>query len=638
VLAAALGASAAASATGDFQPLKATKAKPNPALALIERGIAEMRIAPEASKRDAQDALKSLQRQPDADLEIRARLILCDYQSERDISAAEQQAAAIEQLLPNAHRQGLRAGLLDCRGVMAETAGNNAKAQEAYEEAVAVSTRAHDDEMLAQSLFSRGYLLGLQGEYAAGMSDLKRAKALFDRLNKPLHALTTLNSIAILYNRMGDYARAREIYGRALEAQRATGMRREEGVTLYNLGRADENLKQWDSARQAFTQSLALSRELNYPRGEAYALRGLAAVADAGGEPRLALETLDRAEALQRQTPDARLHAQIQLARGVALHQLHHLTESATVLEDALGVFAQADALGDLQATYSELAQVYAENGDWRRAYERQTQAKEASDRLLSNQLDQRFTELKVEFDTAAKEKENAVLLRENAVSQQALAQGRNVRALQAVVLVLVALLAVLLTMLAVFQRRSTLRMRSLAMTDELTSVPNRRAVLRRLEPLLRDDSTAPCSILIVDIDHFKKINDQLGHLVGDEVLKAFANGMRAAVVEPAFFGRLGGEEFLIVLPDTDLPRARSIAEHLRERICCLDTSLWFSDQRQITASFGCASSMGLGDTPSSMLKRADIALYAAKRGGRNCVRSEPGSAADVDLLTAQAR
>jgi diguanylate cyclase (GGDEF)-like protein len=294
--------------------------------------------------------------------------------------------------------------------------------------------------------------------------------------------------------------------------------------------------------------------------------------------------------------------------------------------------------MGDLQATFSELAEVYADNGDWRRAYERQTSAKETSDRLLTNQLDQRFAELKVEFDTAAKEKENTVLLRENAISQLALAQGRNVRALQAAVLFLVALLAVLLTMLAVFQRRSTLQMRVLAMTDELTGVPNRRAVLRKLEPLLRHESNGACSVLIVDIDHFKKINDQLGHLVGDEVLKALANGMRAVVTAPAFFGRLGGEEFLIVLPDTDLPHARSIAEHFRERLCRLDTSQWFPDQRQITASFGCAASMGMGDTPSSMLKRADIALYAAKRAGRNCVRSEPELTPDVDLFAARAR
>src|SRR5712671_1619148 len=290
----------------------------HPALAYVERGIIEMRSDPDASKRDADDALRLLQQQPDTDLEIRARLLLCDYQAERDTKAAEEQIEAGTALLPKAHRVGLRAGLLDCRGQMYETAGNNGKARALYEQAVTVAAETHDDEMLAQSLFSRGYLLGLQGEYASGLTDLKRAQTLYDKLNKPQHSLTTLNSIAILYNRMGDYAQARYIYSRALKAQREAGMQREEAVTLHNLGRADENLHEWDKSQQAFTESLALSRQLNYARGEAYALRGLAAVSNALGDPRGALETLARAEALQRQTPDARLRAQIQLARGVA--------------------------------------------------------------------------------------------------------------------------------------------------------------------------------------------------------------------------------------------------------------------------------------------------------------------------------
>src|SRR2546422_10154138 len=84
-----------------------------------------------------------------------------------------------------------------------------------------------------------------------------------ERLAKPLHALTTLNSIAILYNRMGDYAQARHIYTRALKAQRAAGLQREAAVTLHNLGRADENLHDWEAARQAFSQSLAIARQIN---------------------------------------------------------------------------------------------------------------------------------------------------------------------------------------------------------------------------------------------------------------------------------------------------------------------------------------------------------------------------------------
>lgn len=600
-----------------------------------------MRSDPEASKRDAEEALRLLKSRPDVDLELRAHLILCDYLAERDIQAATREIDAGNALLPKAHRVGLRAGLLDCQGQIYETVGNNARARAAYEEAVAVSAQTHDEEMLAESLFSRGYLLGVQGEYASGLTDLKRAQSLYDRLNKPVHALTTLNSIAILYNRMGDYSQARNIYSRALKAQHQEGLQREEAVTFHNLGRAYENLHEWADAKQAFSASLALCRQLNYLRGEAYALRGLAAVSNASGDPKAALETLARAEVLQQQTPDARLRAQIQLARGIALHKLNRLADSGAALESALAVFREADAMGELNSTYSELAEVYAQSGNWRAAYENRTLAKETSDRLLNNQLDQRFATLKVEFDSAAKDKENAALLHENEINQKALAQGQSVRHLQAAVIVLSAALVLVLATLAVHQRRSALRMRYLALTDELTGVPNRRSVLSRLDPLLRDPQSGACAVLIIDIDHFKKINDQHGHPTGDEVLKVVAHAVRAAVTEPGFFGRLGGEEFLIVLPRTDLVQSRLSAERFRQAILSIDTSRWFPDKRRITASIGCAVSKPGADTPSSMLKRADSALYAAKRAGRNCVRSEPeappGLPPDVDSIAARA-
>jgi diguanylate cyclase (GGDEF)-like protein len=124
-------------------------------------------------------------------------------------------------------------------------------------------------------------------------------------------------------------------------------------------------------------------------------------------------------------------------------------------------------------------------------------------------------------------------------------------------------------------------------------------------------------------------------------VLKVVANAVRSIVVEPSFFGRLGGEEFLIVLPHSDLHGASVAGERFREAIMSIDTSRWCPDRRRITASIGCAVSMPGADTPSTMLKRADFALYAAKRNGRNCVVTEPASAPDlppdVDSIAAEA-
>ena len=133
--------------------------------------------------------------------------------------------------------------------------------------------------------FSRGYLLGLQGKYASGLTDLKHSQALYDQLHLPQHSLTAVNGIAILYNRMGDYVQARHMYDRALKAQRDARMYREQSVTLHNLGRVYENLAQWDSAQASFQDLYDICRQLKYPRGEAHALRGLAAVKNAKGDP-----------------------------------------------------------------------------------------------------------------------------------------------------------------------------------------------------------------------------------------------------------------------------------------------------------------------------------------------------------------
>lgn len=593
-------------------------AESHPAAALVDRALEAVRIDPEVSRRHAEQALEVLGRQPHADLELRAHLILCDYYSERDRAAAEAEIERATALLPSATRQGLRAGVLDCRGTVFETAGDNTNARKLYEEAVAVASAADDREMLANALYSRGYLLGLQGSYAAGLADLKRAESLFAELNLPHHALTAMNGIAILYNRMGDFEQARNMYSRALEEQRAAGLRREQAVTLHNLGRAHEKLHAWPQAETAFNEAAKISRELAYARGEAHALRGLAAVANARNDPNEALRILARAERLQRDTPDARLNAHIELARGIAFHKLRRLAESATALQRALEIFESADAQHELRETYAELASVYADLENWRAAYASLAKAKSASERLLQNQIDQRFATLKVEFDTAAKIKENTLLVRENEANQKALAHERRARSLQRALTVLIVLLASMLAGVAAHQWRTTRRMRRLALTDELTGVPNRRAALRRLQPLL-EDGHGRCALLIIDIDHFKQINDRFGHPEGDEALRLVASCLRDEVREPAFLGRLGGEEFIVVLPETGLEEAAAIAERFRANVMTLDSRRWLSDC-PITVSIGLTIEAD-HDTPSTMLQRADAALYEAKRAGRNCVR-----------------
>jgi len=591
---------------------------------LLDRAEQAEFINPDAGNRDALAALDALRRRPDTDLEIRARLILCDYDSERDLHAAQEQAQQTLVLLPQSHEPGLRAGLLICQAKLRQISGDNAQALRLYAAAADSAGAAHSDPWLAAALYLRGYLQGIVGEYAAGLVDLRRAQILFERLGRQNDALSCRGSIATLYRRMGDDVEAVRLNSDALRLQTEAGMVREQAVTLYDLGRSYEDLRQWDRAAQDFSRALELAQQLRYQRVAAYAMRGLAAVRVARGDASGALAQLERAAALPAAAADARLGAQIDLEQGRALRLAGRLPESLAALQRAHGVFQSAASAPELVTTENELAQVEAALGQWRAAYTDQANAARQQEQLLSHHLDQRFAILKVEYDSAAQDQENQALLRENAASGIALAQSRRVRQLQGVVIGLGVALGAVLTWLLILNRSRARRMGSLAMTDELTQVPNRRAVIAHLALLLKRPEPAPCAMLIMDIDFFKRVNDQYGHAAGDEVLKLVAAAVRSTVVPPVFFGRLGGEEFLIVMPDAELTAARRFAEVLRNCVAAIDTSRVIPGHAGVTTSVGLTLSVPADDDPSSMLARADIALYAAKRSGRNCVRTEP--------------
>lgn len=162
-----------------------------------------------------------------------------------------------------------------------------------------------------------------------------------------------------------------------------------------------------------------------------------------------------------------------------------------------------------------------------------------------------------------------------------------------------------------------------LAVTDGLTGLHNRRYLDNHMK-LLIDRATArgrPLSVCITDIDRFKLVNDTYGHDAGDAVLREFANRVRSAVRGADLACRYGGEEFVLVMPDTSADMAAGVAERLRAiveqepfRIPGTDVLL------SVTASLGIASMLPQGDSPEALLKRADAALYEAKRSGRNRV------------------
>lgn len=158
------------------------------------------------------------------------------------------------------------------------------------------------------------------------------------------------------------------------------------------------------------------------------------------------------------------------------------------------------------------------------------------------------------------------------------------------------------------------------AETDPLTEIANRRRFLRRAAEELDDAclSGTPLALVVLDIDRFKVINDTFGHAAGDEVLRTVAGLVGRTLRSRDAFARIGGEEFAILMPATTLPEAVLIAERLRHWIATLP--LADIDGATVTASFG-VTEADTGDRDITVvLHRADMALYDAKRGGRDCV------------------
>jgi diguanylate cyclase (GGDEF)-like protein len=185
--------------------------------------------------------------------------------------------------------------------------------------------------------------------------------------------------------------------------------------------------------------------------------------------------------------------------------------------------------------------------------------------------------------------------------------------------------------LLAMSKERTELRHKTAAMTDPLTGLLNRRAFLQDAEALLQQQvqRDRPIGVLLIDLDHFKSINDRFGHAVGDKVLQIFARTARANLRQTDLVGRLGGEEFTVVLADASVDNAYLVADRLRKAFAAA-AGLIDGQPLHATASIGVAVIVDPSQDLAHLITLADQALYLAKARGRNRVEVAPIEA-DVD-------
>jgi len=258
---------------------------------------------------------------------------------------------------------------------------------------------------------------------------------------------------------------------------------------------------------------------------------------------------------------------------------------------------------------------------DFENAYLLQKEAHKLVSSYENREREEIRSKYKVMFDTDQALLKNQLLERDKQLDKVALESSEKQHKLQTSLTITISLLSLGLVFFIYRQRKNSAILHKLANTDTLTELANRRYTFIYAENMLLQakKNTQDFSIIIFDIDHFKKINDTYGHSGGDIALKDIAEIANEFVRNNDILGRIGGEEFLVILPNTSSKQAYEVAERIRQAIVTKDITLG-DKVVNISASFGISQLAKNQQNFNQIFHEADIALYQAKNSGRNCI------------------
>ena len=273
--------------------------------------------------------------------------------------------------------------------------------------------------------------------------------------------------------------------------------------------------------------------------------------------------------------------------------------------------------------TYLMLANIYQRQGEDKLAFDSKKKYIKKYFSYLKQQKELRVKRLNEKYNIEKKHEENELLTQNNQIKQYALARAESERSQQHINIAIFVIAVSVFFFLLIRQFKISRALKLLAKTDSLTQLPNRRSFFNSGDTFMEKALTADkeLSILMLDIDDFKTINDSLGHESGDSVICNVAALAAETMRSRDFLARIGGEEFAAILPDATIEQARAIAEHMREKIQG-NISKNLPEKVAVTVSIGIASIRDVRESFDSLLHAADLAMYQAKVNGRNQVFS----------------
>ncbi|MGI1998762.1 diguanylate cyclase [Shewanella frigidimarina] len=479
-----------------------------------------------------------------------------------------------------------------------------------------------DPRLIADGRSIRGSVLSYLGNFTAALEDLITAQNLYESLNLSYWANVNLGELASSYRRFGDAQTALK-YQIKLEKNYLENQQfYEANQTNNQIALSLEKLERYDEALQRNRKARDFWLTIKDPIAAANT-----SVSIAGNL--ISLNRLDEADEILQQaqkiiTPDNDSSYNYMNLFLAEVHFKQNKYEQAIIeITKAEQSFNANNNIRGLNQTLQLKSKIYQALQQWQQAFEALESFVESHISQDIQVFSERNAEMQARFNTNKIQNENESLIQRDKDKERQLDIMQRNENMQ---IIIISLVAIILVIVSIFAYRQVIRkqiFRRLALTDELTKLANRRDTYAQGHQFLKaaKQSAKPFSIISFDADHFKMVNDTFGHDLGDKVLIKLASISASMMRETDVVGRVGGEEFLILLPNIDKTKAIEIANRLIETIADYDWTQIAPNLHQ-TVSAGVASYSNEEDL-SPLLLKADKALYSAKAAGRNCVKAE---------------
>lgn len=511
-----------------------------------------------------------------------------------------------------------------CRYYLFSQAGDSNLAAQSAQQAHDAATASENPLSIAVSLALLGDLASYTGNYADAMEHYVTAYQLQRGLGYKPYISDLVLSIAATYRRMGLYQDALNYIEQAEQEFTSVDEKFRHALIMHEKAYSHAELGQYEQALALFQQSMLVYQQLKEPLWRSYTKVNLVWIHNLlqqypqamtlAAEAKTELATLNAPDLSTLESYKGLLA----MYHGETLNALKRSQAALQSFDEAQQYLGKENNPRYMLMLYAARAPAEAAQGNYRQAHD--LLARYISLNKTQQQLarEQQSNILRFQFDTARQQERTEQLEAEKHLAEQNVSSLQLAQRWQYAALSLIALLFVILFSFAISLKKRNRKLHRLAMTDELTSIANRRRIMMQAEQerVKAIDTNQPLCFLILDLDHFKQVNDRYGHDVGDIVLQQMCMTVSAMLRQQDHFGRTGGEEFLIVLPDTDKEAAFVIAERLRQAIAAIQ----FADapkKMRITCSIG-FSQYHANEALNVSLARADDALYQAKAAGRD--------------------